>query len=62
MEDGEKQSWEQIRALVEASEEVRFQCQDWGELCEWKNRTLRQKDYLSGSQTGTAYYPLQRIE
>src|SRR5579863_1106288 len=45
MEDGEKQSLEQIRALVEASEEVRFQCQDRGELCEWVNRTLRQQDY-----------------
>jgi len=45
MEDGERLSLEQIRALVEASEEVRFHCQDRGELYEWVNRTLRQQDY-----------------
>src|ERR1700683_2364944 len=45
MEDGEKQSLEQIRAWVEASGEVRFHCQDQGELYEWVNRTLRQQDY-----------------
>src|ERR1700676_2065751 len=45
MEDGEKQSLEQIRALVEASEEVRCHCQDGEELYEWVNRTLRQQDY-----------------
>jgi hypothetical protein len=39
------ESLEQIRALVEASEEVRFHCQDRGELYEWVNRTLRQQDY-----------------
>jgi transposase InsO family protein len=45
MDDGEKQSLEQIRAWVEASEEVRFQSQDRGKLYEWVNRTLRQQDY-----------------
>src|SRR5271154_3157067 len=45
MDDGEKQSLEQIRALVEASGEVQFHCQDRGELYEWVNRTLRQQDY-----------------
>ena len=45
MDDGEKQSLEQIRALVEASEEIRFHSQDRGELYEWVNRTLRQQDY-----------------
>jgi hypothetical protein len=45
MEDGEKQSLEQIRALIEASGEVRFHCQDRGELYEWVNRTLLQQDY-----------------
>src|SRR5450631_3304985 len=45
MDDGEKQSLEQIRALVEASEEVRFHCRDGGELYVWVNRTLRQQDY-----------------
>ena len=45
MEDGEPLSLEQIRALVEASDEVRFHSQDRGELYEWVNRTLRQQDY-----------------
>jgi len=45
MEEGEKLSLEQIRALVEASDEVRFHSQDRGELYEWVNRTLRQQDY-----------------
>src|SRR5579872_6141193 len=45
MEDGERQSLEQIRALVEASGEVRFHCQNRGELYEWVNRTLRHQDY-----------------
>jgi transposase InsO family protein len=45
MEDGERLGREQIRALVEASEEVRFHSQDRGELYEWVNRTLRQQDY-----------------
>jgi len=45
MEDGEKQSLEQLRAWIEASGEVRFHCQDRGELYEWVNRTLRQQDY-----------------
>lgn len=31
--------------MVEASEEVRFQSQDRGELYEWVNRTLRQQVY-----------------
>ncbi len=45
MENGEKLSLEQIRAFVEASEEVRFHAQDRGELYEWVNRTLQQQDY-----------------
>ena len=45
MDDGEKQSLEQIRALVEASGEVQFHSQDRRELYEWVNRTLRQQDY-----------------
>jgi transposase InsO family protein len=45
MEEGERLSLEQIRALVEASEEVRFHCRDRGELYEWVNRTLGQQDY-----------------
>lgn len=45
MENGERLSLEQIRAWVQASEEVRFQSQDRGELYEWVNQTLRQQDY-----------------
>ena len=45
MENGQKQSLEQIRALVEASQEARFHSQDWEDLYEWVNRTLRQQDY-----------------
>src|ERR1700682_2789304 len=45
MEDGENQSLGQIRALVEASAEVRFHCQERAELYGWVNRTLRQQDY-----------------
>lgn len=45
MEDGEKLSLEQIRAFLEASDEVRFQAQDKRELYGWVNRTLRQQDY-----------------
>jgi len=45
MENGERLSLEQIRAWVEAGEEVRFHSQDRGELYEWVNQTLRQQDY-----------------
>ena len=45
MDDGEKQSLERIRTLVEASEEVRFHSQDRGELFKWVNWTSRQQDY-----------------
>ena len=44
-ENGEEQSLEQIRALVEASQEARFHSQDREDLYEWVNRTLRQQDY-----------------
>jgi hypothetical protein len=45
MEDGERQSLEQIRALVEASGEVHFRSQDRGELYAWVNQTLGGQDY-----------------
>jgi hypothetical protein len=45
MEDGERLSREQIRAFLEASEEVRFQARDRGELYAWVNGRLRQHDY-----------------
>jgi transposase InsO family protein len=45
MDDSEKLSLEQIRAFLEASEEVRFQSEDREELYEWVSRILRQQDY-----------------
>ncbi len=45
MEDGEVQSPEQMRALVEAIDEVQLHCQGRLDLYEWVNRTLRQRDY-----------------
>ncbi len=45
MECSGKLSLEQIRALLEASGEVRFQAKDRGELYEWVNQTLRQQEY-----------------
>jgi len=45
MDDGEKLSLEQIRAFLEASDEVRFQAQDREELYGWVDGTLRQQDY-----------------
>jgi transposase InsO family protein len=45
MDDGEKQSLEQIRAFLEVSTEVRFQAQDRQEVYGWVSRILRQQDY-----------------
>jgi len=45
MQDGKKLSLEQIQIFLEASEEVRFQAQDRGELYGWVNQILRQQDY-----------------
>lgn len=45
MEDGEKLSLEQIRAFLEASEEVRFQAGDREQKYEWVSQTLRQQEY-----------------
>ena len=45
MEDGEKLSLEQIRAFLEASEEVRFQAHNRVELYGWIQRTLRRQGY-----------------
>jgi hypothetical protein len=52
----EKQSLEQIRALVEASGEVRFHSQDRGELYAWVNRTLRQQDYGRLKRGGKGFF------
>lgn len=45
MQDGEKLSLEQIRALLEASEEVHFQGKRRQEVYEWITRLLRQQGY-----------------
>jgi hypothetical protein len=45
MQDEKKLSLEQIQTFLEASEEVRFQAQDRGELYGWVNQILRQQDY-----------------
>jgi transposase InsO family protein len=45
MDDGEKLSLEQMRAFLEASDEVRFQAQSREELYGWVDCTLRQQDY-----------------
>jgi len=45
MQDGEKLSLEQIRGLLEASEEVHFEGQRRQEVYEWITRLLRQQGY-----------------
>jgi transposase InsO family protein len=45
MEDGERLSLEQIRAVLEANGELGFQAQDRQEMYGWVDRTLRQQDY-----------------
>jgi transposase InsO family protein len=45
MERAATLSLEQLRAFLEASEEVRFQANDRRELYEWVNQILRQQDY-----------------
>jgi transposase InsO family protein len=45
MDDGEKQSLEQIRAFLEVSGEVRFQAQDRQGVYGWASGILRQQDY-----------------
>jgi transposase len=45
MQGGEKLSLEQIRALLEASQEIRFAGHSRKEIYEWVGRTLREHDY-----------------
>jgi len=45
MKNAEKLSLEQIRAFLEASDEVQFQAGDRQELYAWVEQTLRQQDY-----------------
>src|SRR6202049_5397456 len=45
MDDGKKLSLEQIRALLEGSQEVHVQASERGELYEWVEQTLREHGY-----------------
>ena len=45
MESGERLSLEQIRAFLEASEELRFAAGNRAELYEWVQRTLVEQEY-----------------
>ena len=45
MQDGERLSLEQIRAFLEASQEVQFEGKQRGEVYEWITRTLRRQGY-----------------
>ena len=45
MHEQENPSLEQIRALLEASQEMRFEGEGRGGIYEWVDRTLRQQDY-----------------
>ncbi|GDY24093.1 hypothetical protein LBMAG56_54400 [Verrucomicrobiota bacterium] len=45
MQGGEKLSLEQIRALLEASQEVRFTGHSRGDIYDWVGKTLREHDY-----------------
>jgi transposase InsO family protein len=46
MKGGERLSLEQIRAFIEASEEVGFQAAEAGELYEWTKRFLCEQEYM----------------
>jgi len=50
MEDGEKLSLEQIRAFLEASEEVHFEGEKRGEIYGWISRTLQVHSYRQQSR------------
>jgi transposase InsO family protein len=52
MEDGERQSLEQIRAFLEASGEVCFQAHNREELYGWVNQTLQRQDYGNLKRNG----------
>ena len=45
MQGGEKLSLDQIRALLEASQEIRFAGHSRKEVYEWVGRTLREHNY-----------------
>ena len=45
MQDGEKLSLAQIRAFLDASEEIQFEGRGRQEVYDWITRLLRQQDY-----------------
>ena len=45
MQGGEKMSLEQIRALLEASQEIRFAGHSRSDVYEWVGPTMREHDY-----------------
>ena len=45
MQTGQKVSLEQIRAFLEASEEVEFEAQDRGQVYAWVEGTLREQGW-----------------
>ena len=45
MRNGEKLSLDQIRAFLEASEEVEFEVKNRQEVYDWMSRTLREHGY-----------------
>ena len=52
MQGGEKLSLEQIRALLEASQEVRFSGHSREEIYEWVEKTLGEHDYARLGREG----------
>ena len=52
MQGGEKLSLEQIRALLEASQEVRVAGRSREETCDWVGKTLREYDYAKQGREG----------
>jgi transposase InsO family protein len=52
MKDGERLGLEQMRAFLEASEEVGFKAADQREVYGWTERTLCEQEYMSLSKSG----------
>lgn len=52
MQGGEKLSLEQIRALLEASQEVRFTGHSRKDIYDWVGKTLREQDYAGQGREG----------
>jgi transposase InsO family protein len=52
MKDGERVGLEQMRAFLEASEEVGFRAADQREVYGWTERTLCEQEYMSLSKSG----------